>query len=131
MLRLNNMLPVKKRGLLLMVLSVFSNSASAALFDSKIMRAARKGDVPTLRAELDKGADINERRGMGETLLLVAAQRGHLDAVQLLLERGADPNLATVGRSTASHYAAWKGQTEAPGSIWRDIGGEAPLHGKA
>lgn len=98
--------------LLVMVLLVFSNTTSAALFDSKIVRAARKGDIPTLRAELDKGADVNQRRGMGETLLLVAAQRGHLDAVELLLERGADPNLATVGRSTALHFAAWKGQAD-------------------
>lgn len=45
--------------LLVMVLLVFSTTASAALFDSKIVRAARKGDVPTLRAELDKGADID------------------------------------------------------------------------
>src|SRR5438067_1722516 len=59
--------------------------------------AAVLGDVDALRAQLDRGADVNQPcdafLSKGDTALKLAADFGNPQAVRFLLDRGADPNL--------------------------------------
>lgn len=57
-----------------------------------LLVAARKGDLPAVRALLERGADVNAKTAYGATPLSYASDKGHVEVVRLLLERGADPN---------------------------------------
>jgi ankyrin repeat protein len=54
--------------------------------------AARFGQIPTARALLAAGVDVNAPDSMSETPLHAAAAHGHLALVELLLEHKADVN---------------------------------------
>ena len=78
----------------------------------KLMAAARKGDVATLKALLDAGADVNSMTRYGATALSFAADKGHVEVVTLLLERGADVNVKdTFYGATPLTWAIGKGHT--------------------
>jgi ankyrin repeat protein len=56
--------------------------------------AARDGNVESVMALLEGGADINQvEAGQGNSPLLVATLNGWFDLALMLLEKGADPNL--------------------------------------
>jgi ankyrin repeat protein len=57
--------------------------------------AARQGEVESVKALMEAGADVNQR-GAGDpvTPLLIATMNGHFDLAKYLLDKGADPNLA-------------------------------------
>ena len=56
----------------------------------RLYTASQQGDLETIRATLDGGADVNARVGKrNEAPLAAAARRGHAQAVQLLLHSGA------------------------------------------
>lgn len=74
-------------------------------------KAARRGDVASLKAQLDKGADPNLRGIVGETPLMAAAFAGRTEAAKTLLAAGADVNARWV-YGTPLSYAASRGQTE-------------------
>lgn len=57
-----------------------------------LLVAARRGDLPAVRALLERGADVNAKTAYGATPLSYASDKGHVEVVRLLLERGADPN---------------------------------------
>jgi ankyrin repeat protein len=59
--------------------------------------AARDGNVETVRALLDAGANVNQQSEFGWTALLVATHNRFYQIGKLLLERKADPNLANEG----------------------------------
>jgi outer membrane protein assembly factor BamB len=54
--------------------------------------AVRSGDAAKVKAELDKGADVNARNEIGVTALWIACSNGKGEVVDLLVERGADVN---------------------------------------
>jgi len=63
-----------------------------------------------LRALIEGGADVNERRGArGETPLHVAAVRRRAGAIAVLLAHGADAEARTVGGKTAYVHALRRG----------------------
>lgn len=68
----------------LLVASALSLSANEEFFD-----AARKGDIQTVKALLDKGVDVNAKWRYDQTALFIAARRGHTELVRLLIDRGA------------------------------------------
>jgi ankyrin repeat protein len=68
--------------------------------------AARQGEIESVKALLDAGADVNQR-GAGDpvTPMLIATMNGHFDIAKFLLDKGADPNLAQTN-GVAPLYAA-------------------------
>jgi len=54
--------------------------------------AARKGDVPAVKALLDQGISADAKWRYGMTALFPACDRGHVEIARLLLDRGANPN---------------------------------------
>jgi hypothetical protein len=91
--------------LVVLPLAVFAQAGKQEL-DDQLWEAARKGDVATVRALLDKGANVNARFRYGTTALFKAAERGHTEVVKLLIERGADVNVKdTFYGATAMTWA--------------------------
>ena len=86
-----------------------------------LMRAAKNGDVATMRLLLEHGADPSLRQKNGTTALMLAAGLGRglgvfagdyasdaqmLDAVRVLLARHVDVNAVNENGQTAMHFAA-------------------------
>ena len=86
-----------------------------------LMRAAKNGDVATMRLLLEHGADPSLRQKNGTTALMLAAGLGRglgvfagdyasdaqmLDAVRVLLARHVDVNAVNENGQTAVHFAA-------------------------
>ncbi len=54
-----------------------------------VMLAVKEGELDTVVAFLDKGADVDRRTASGRTALWLAAERGSAPVVEVLLARGA------------------------------------------
>jgi ankyrin repeat protein len=67
--------------------------------------ASREGDVESVKALLDAGADVNQTSEYGWTPLLTAVNNRHWKLGQLLIERGADTNIANKGGWTPLYLA--------------------------
>ena len=74
-----------------------------------LIKAVSKGDTPTTRALLAKGADVQARDANGRTALMYAAENGDPTTVQVLLTYGADVNARDWQGWTALIYAAENG----------------------
>ena len=61
-------------------------------FADPIHDAARKGDLAGVQVELDKGADLNTKVGLGWTPLHFAGEGGYKTIAELLITKGADVN---------------------------------------
>ena len=59
--------------------------------------AARQGDMASVEALVDAGADVNQVTEFGWTPLLTATQNRYYDIGKYLLDHGADPNIANKG----------------------------------
>jgi uncharacterized protein len=70
-----------------------------------LVYAARANSLDTVKALLEKGADINQTSGYGWTPLLVATQNRFYQLGAYLLEHGADPNKANNGGWTPLYLA--------------------------
>jgi len=71
-----------------------------------LLFAARQGYASTVRALLDAGVDVNQRKaGDDTTPLLIATINGQFDLALELLDRGADPNLAAENGATPLYAA--------------------------
>jgi uncharacterized protein len=68
--------------------------------------AARQGEIESVKALIDAGADVNQP-GAGDpvTPLLIATMNGHFDLAKVLLDKGADPNLAQANGVTPLYAA--------------------------
>jgi ankyrin repeat protein len=63
---------------------------------------------PSLKALLDKGADVEVKDGAGRTPLMMAAKAGQIEAVRLLLEKGASVTAKAANGDTALKLAGNK-----------------------
>ena len=80
--------------LILAVFSWFCGCATASSPGSTLRGAASRGDLATVRAELDAGVDVDAVNTPGYTALHLAARKGHSAIVKILIDRGADINEA-------------------------------------
>jgi ankyrin repeat protein len=72
--------------------------------------AAKKGDAAAVRAQIEKGADVNEAQGDGMTALHWAAHRGDATIATLLIDAGAKLDAGTrIGAYTPLHVASREG----------------------
>ena len=62
-----------------------------------LVLASREGDLETVKALLEAGANVNQVTNYGWSPLLTATQNRHYRIGSYLLERGADPNIANKG----------------------------------
>src|SRR5215510_15135096 len=75
-----------------------------------LIKAVSKGDTPTTRALLARGADVQARDANGRTALMYAAENGDPTAVQTLLAHKAHVNAKSEGSGwTALMSAASRG----------------------
>ena len=56
-------------------------------------RAARNGDLTTVKQAIEAGIEVDAKSAYGATALFFACDRGHEEVVNFLLEKGADPNI--------------------------------------
>jgi bla regulator protein BlaR1 len=80
--------------------------------DVALVEAAAGGDVRTITALIDGGANVNAMAFGDGSPLILAAREGHLPAVQLLLDRGADVNLGVIGDGNPLIMAAREGHLD-------------------
>src|SRR5436190_7685187 len=84
----------KARNRIVMWLLASSLATSASLQTpppgEQLIAAAGRGDLRTVVALLDRGADVNAENELRGTALCSAAEHGYLDVVKLLVDRGAD-----------------------------------------
>ena len=106
---------MSSRPILLLLFSLLISQAALAQENEnveKLMAAARKGDVETLKALLVAGTDVNSKTRYGATALSFASDKGHIEVVRLLLDRGADVNVKdTFYGATPMSWAIEKGHT--------------------
>ena len=80
--------------------------------DEDLLTAARKGDLPGVKALLEKGAALEAKSRYGQTPLFFAARNGHEDVVKFLLAKGASTNVNdTFYKMSMLAAAADKGYT--------------------
>jgi len=73
--------------------------------NSPFLVATLTMDPDTVKLFLDRGADVLERQGEGDTALHEAASTGDLAMVHLLVERGSDVNARDDAGMSALDYA--------------------------
>lgn len=71
--------------------------------------AAQQGDIDSVKALLDAGADINFATREEGSALLIATAAGHEKLALYLLERGADPDITDAYGVAPLHFAVHKG----------------------
>jgi ankyrin repeat protein len=76
------------------------------------MGAAVRGHTESVRALLEKGADVNAKGNTGRTALMEAALEGYTDTVRTLLEKGADVNAKDNMGWTPLFWAAFSRRTD-------------------
>jgi ankyrin repeat protein len=72
----------------------------------RLVMAAGDGDLAEVKAEIEKGADVNAVDRGGGTALHQAVVSQSLPVVEVLLAAGADVSVADSSGRTALHYAA-------------------------
>lgn len=90
-----------------------SLAARAEDLGKELREAASRGDIESVKALLEKGADINAKDELGRSALLVVVSNAQKEMARLLIERGADVNTrdATFG-ITPFAYAMWTQNSE-------------------
>ena len=69
------------------------SAAQKEMTADQFRRAARNGDLTTVKKGIESGIDVDAKSAYGATALFFACDRGHEKVVNYLLEQGADPNV--------------------------------------
>jgi len=89
-----------------------------------LVEAARHGDIASVQALLDKGADVNARDERGCTALMWASMFGYREVAQALLDKGADVGYTLKSASQNGHLEIVKALLMKGADVRRD-GGES------
>lgn len=92
--------------------SLGKTSFEVPLAGTDIWAAAGRGDLETLRRELQSGTNVDTKTPESLTALHIAAVAGQPQIASLLLGEGADVSLTERKGNTALHMAAFHGNTE-------------------
>ena len=121
-----------------LVAGLTGDAGLAAPGDAPVADAARIGDLPSVRALLHEGADVNAAHGDGMSALHWAAERGDAEMVETLLQAGAAADAVTrIGHYTPLHVAGTGGHAKviarlaeagADVSATTSTSGATPLH---
>lgn len=65
--------------------------------NTALLFAVRAGDLPSARALVAAGADVDDADAWGVSAAVLAAHGGHRELLEFLLDAGADPNAAGAG----------------------------------
>ena len=68
-------------------------ASHAADVNEELLGAARQGDLPAVKAAVEKGASLETKTSYGQTPLYLAAMSGHESVVQFLLDKGASSDV--------------------------------------
>ena len=126
-----------KAGLFLAPLFWLSTAATVAAPEASVADAAMGGDLETLRALVEQGADVNARFGDGMTGLHWAARQGNAQIAEFLIGAGADLEATTrIGAHTPLHVASSAGRASVVTALLtagadanaRTTTGATPLH---
>ncbi|GAB6029005.1 hypothetical protein CHUAL_004793 [Chamberlinius hualienensis] len=71
--------------------AVYADSKSNT--DTRLLKAARSGNVVEIERLIKTGYDVNQKHELGWTALHIAAVNGYSNAVKILIEAGANPNV--------------------------------------
>jgi ankyrin repeat protein len=99
------------------VLACASMTLGAAPSDTRVLDAARSGDLAAVRALIQKRAPVTAAEADGTTALHVAVRNGRLEIVQALIKAGAEVNAATRYGVTPLALAATNGDAAAAGAL--------------
>ncbi|XP_025892892.1 kinase D-interacting substrate of 220 kDa isoform X4 [Nothoprocta perdicaria] len=107
----------------------------ASLMSQSLLTYVEEGNVPALKALLEKCKDVDERNENGQTPLMLAAEQGNLEIVQELLKKGANCNLEDADNWTALISASKEGHADIVAELLnynvnlehRDLGGWTAL----
>lgn len=80
--------------LLALAISSVATTGQAATADTRLVQAARKGDLPAVRTLIRQRVDVNAAEGDGATALLWAAYRSNVEMARALIAAGANVNAA-------------------------------------
>jgi ankyrin repeat protein len=76
------------------------------------LQSVVNGDLASVRAMIEAGADVNSRDPSGYSALMYASRHGHLEIVRLLLARSAEVNAADKAGRSALREAAGMGHAQ-------------------
>jgi hypothetical protein len=85
----------------LMVVCALWATVAIAGVNEDFIEAAKRGDLPAVKAFIAKGAGVNAKRVDGATALIMASRNGKPQVVQELLEKGADIDAKASDGTTA------------------------------
>lgn len=71
-------------------------------FGGDMFKAAREGDLETIKEGIKAGEDVNQTNAYSETMLMKAAESGHFEVVKCLLDEGADKTKTDIYDNTAA-----------------------------
>lgn len=77
--------------------------------DKDLIIAIKAGNLNTVEALINKGANVNVKNKHGESALALAILKGHPNIAQLLIEKGADTLFINSNNVPILTYAAYKG----------------------
>jgi len=103
------------KAILAALLMVFSWGATAAIagVNENLIDAAGRGDLPSVKRLINKGAAVNAKDKDGWTALMDASfGAGHREVVELLLAHGADVNAKNNNGDTALSLASQNGHED-------------------
>ena len=93
--------------------------------NSRLLAAAKKGDMAKVKALLTEGADLTTKDKDGKTALMIAKEKGHTEAVQVLESAGITALFAAVKEGSVENA---KGLLEAGTEVnAKGEGGQIPL----